>query len=650
MNTLSWWLAQNTITVALLIPMVALACRLFRNRPAVQHLLWAVVLIKFITPPLAEWPWSVPQLGPWAHSVSATDLSPPLAASSEREAAGIPEAESSRAADDRDELSSPGAVAALAQPRRLAGSLSLVTTWLALLTGLWFLGFVVSAARQVRRIKRHASLVRLAKKAPQSLTLEIEAIALEVSVRPPRALVTGGIVSPFTWFLGRLCLVWPETMSGRDEVARSRGVIAHELAHVRRGDHYLAWLELVAGLVWWWNPLFWFVRRRLRESAELACDAIALSVCQDGRRSYAELLLALSSGSKSPFLAPVLGIRAASAASFERRLSMILSDRVSAKVPVWGLAAAALLALVSLPGWSVAQKPAERTAPTAIAAEDQPGQNAGATAARLEQIEAELKRLSLLLEEAKRSAASTPRQAPAPVLDDSKALAREPIARWRKLKVIDKKPAAVSFEGKTNIYVLGTNDGKAYVTALDKQGERIWRIQLPITLHDGDGGEWSLVEIDERKVVVVSWAGAAERVTYHLDAARGRITNERKDGNHFFRRGSDGGFQVPDEPLARRPEKASVAERLQALNARSDHVTLYERQVKLAQPDEVLTTEIFRSLLNRDPTSAELASATKHFATATTAGNRGSAVEDLFWVIINSHEYQASKKPGPGQN
>ena len=101
------------------------------------------------------------------------------------------------------------------------------------------------------------------------------------------------------WFLGRLRLVWPETMSSRDEVVRSRGVIAHELAHVRRGDHYLAWIELVAGLLWWWNPLFWFVRRRVRESAELACDAIALAALPGSRRTYAELLLELSSGSGS---------------------------------------------------------------------------------------------------------------------------------------------------------------------------------------------------------------------------------------------------------------------------------------------------------------------------------------------------------------
>ena len=185
MNTLSWWLAQNTITVALLIPMVALACRLFRNRPAVQHLLWAVVLIKFITPPLAEWPWSVPRLGPWAHSVSATDLSSPLAVSSEREAAGILETGSSRTADDRDGLSSPGAVAACTTAP--VGGKSESRDDIArspdrpLVPGLRGFRRPAGSPHQAACLARSPG-----EKAPQSLTLEIEAVALEVSVRPPR--------------------------------------------------------------------------------------------------------------------------------------------------------------------------------------------------------------------------------------------------------------------------------------------------------------------------------------------------------------------------------------------------------------------------------------------------------------------------------
>ena len=38
---------------------------------------------------------------------------------------------------------------------------------------------------------------------------------------------------------------------GRD---RWRAIMIHELAHIRRGDHWVSRLELVAGLIWWWNP------------------------------------------------------------------------------------------------------------------------------------------------------------------------------------------------------------------------------------------------------------------------------------------------------------------------------------------------------------------------------------------------------------
>ena len=82
--------AQDTITIAFLIPIVAVACRFCRNRPAVQHVLWAVVLVKFMMPPLVCWPvaraaflctvlWSKPEMSrsqrrpfPWNVSRSLT--------------------------------------------------------------------------------------------------------------------------------------------------------------------------------------------------------------------------------------------------------------------------------------------------------------------------------------------------------------------------------------------------------------------------------------------------------------------------------------------------------------------------------------------------------------------------------------------------
>jgi beta-lactamase regulating signal transducer with metallopeptidase domain len=380
MNTALWWLGQNTIAVALLIPLVLVACRLCRNRPAVQHVLWLVVLLKFVTPPIVAWPWTAQEIQEsfWPSPVVATetpdlptekptavnpvefdpatlpsvperlpernvtvDLGPPADGPAVERAAG------EIAVEQPDAAPTPGT--------QVPDRVSLADLAVRLTLGVWLGGAVLCLLGQLRRIARHAAVVRRGSAAPSQLTAEIAVAAKRLGMSPPRAVLARGILSPFMWCLGRLRLIWPEAMSSEAEIVRSRGVIAHELAHVRRGDHWVAWLELSAGIVWWWNPLFWLVRRRLRETAEMACDAVAISANPESRREYAELLLELSAGFKTGAPAPVLAVSAGTPSSFERRLSMILSDRVSGKMSWWGLLAAILFALVALPGWSLGQ-------------------------------------------------------------------------------------------------------------------------------------------------------------------------------------------------------------------------------------------------------------------------------------------------------
>jgi hypothetical protein len=113
--------------------------------------------------------------------------------------------------------------------------------------------------------------------------------------------------------------------------------------------------------VWWWNPLFWFVRSALREQAELACDAWVISALPNGRRAYAESLLALSGAShldasSSPSMAAV-GIRATSRRILERRLVMIMKGRAPLRLPFVGLFCLALVGAATLPAWATAQYP-----------------------------------------------------------------------------------------------------------------------------------------------------------------------------------------------------------------------------------------------------------------------------------------------------
>jgi uncharacterized protein (TIGR03067 family) len=361
-----WWLGQNTVTIAVMIPFVLLLSRLFRNRPAAQHLLWLVVLVKFLTPPILSWPWTVEQLGgaiwstPAVESASAPQPSPqPAPGEIANDVAGdgptrpvdLSDADLQRriAAERTASIDTPSSTPGQ-QPSTVSGVLARV------IAGGWLLGALASGIFQLRRIIRHASVIRRGTAAPERLTSEIRATANRLDIRPPDAILARGILSPFMWCAGRLRLVWPATLASDNLIARFRGVIAHELAHVRRGDHRVAWLELVAGIVWWWNPLFWFVRRRLRETAEMACDALAIGTNPESRREYAEQLLELSAGFTIGAPAPVLAVSAGTPSSFERRLSMILSDRVDGKLSCWGILAAVCFALPLLPGWSLGQQ------------------------------------------------------------------------------------------------------------------------------------------------------------------------------------------------------------------------------------------------------------------------------------------------------
>ena len=50
-------------------------------------------------------------------------------------------------------------------------------------------------------------------------------------------------------------------------------ILAHELAHLRRRDHWVRAVELIVSTVYWWNPLVWVIRRQIHQAEDLCCDA-----------------------------------------------------------------------------------------------------------------------------------------------------------------------------------------------------------------------------------------------------------------------------------------------------------------------------------------------------------------------------------------
>ncbi|MBO6004269.1 MAG: M56 family metallopeptidase, partial [Verrucomicrobia bacterium] len=68
-------------------------------------------------------------------------------------------------------------------------------------------------------------------------------------------------------------------------------VLAHELAHISRRDHWVRWLEWLTAMIFWWNPLVYLGRNRLRANEEICCDDKVLSTLPVTPRQYASTLL-----------------------------------------------------------------------------------------------------------------------------------------------------------------------------------------------------------------------------------------------------------------------------------------------------------------------------------------------------------------------
>jgi len=136
-------------------------------------------------------------------------------------------------------------------------------------------------------------------------------------------------------------LEWPSN--------RIRIVLAHELAHVRRGD----WIvQTAAGLlcaVYWFNPLVWLASRRLRLESEQACDDAVLMSGVEGPAYASELVdLARAFRANRQVFVPAAAI--ARPSSLERRVRAMLNVKLN-RDPITrpaSIAAAVVLAAVTV--------------------------------------------------------------------------------------------------------------------------------------------------------------------------------------------------------------------------------------------------------------------------------------------------------------
>jgi beta-lactamase regulating signal transducer with metallopeptidase domain len=340
---------------------VALVCR----RPALLHSLWLLALLKLLTPPLVPVPLPWPGDGP--PDPEAASRGPAVQQTGDR-ATAEPRPLPPRAAEAVPRTRSRRAEAApsaqtVAEPAHTPDS----PLWPVVLGIVWLAGCVGWWTVAGYRVRRFQKLLRHAIPAPPVVREQVQSLAARLGLaRCPRVDLVPAPVSPLLWALGgapRLLL--PVALWQRLTPDQQQTLLAHELAHLRRRDHWVRRLELVVLGLYWWHPIVWWARHRLREAEEQCCDAWVVWALPAAAPAYAAALVetvAFVSQAR-----PALPEAASGAGQFQtlkRRLNMILhepSPRALSRAGVLAVLGVGALLLPLLP--TRAQPPAREAPP-----------------------------------------------------------------------------------------------------------------------------------------------------------------------------------------------------------------------------------------------------------------------------------------------
>ncbi len=171
------------------------------------------------------------------------------------------------------------------------GSLGKLAPWIA---GIWLIGVLLAATRLFfgwktldllrteALIGDHPQLARHLSSLKQKLGVAGQvSIGLSRSVANP--LVTG-------WF--RPLILLPAKIVDDLSPLQIKAVLAHELAHIRRGDFAINVVQCIIETLLFFHPCVWWASGKVRQERENCCDDMAANVL-GSRKAYAEALLCL---------------------------------------------------------------------------------------------------------------------------------------------------------------------------------------------------------------------------------------------------------------------------------------------------------------------------------------------------------------------
>jgi len=362
-------LIRQSWQIAVLFALVAAACVTLRKASAHwRYLLWLIVLVKCLIPPLVTVPLGV--LPRESATAAERIFRPPIAP---METVGRPGAafETVEALPVAAELPAPQVAP---EPAELAVPDLSPLQW----AGVgWILGaaaFALYAATRGWAIQRRLKKTRR----PASGQLQREAGELAVRLgmkRPPKVYLVDDYAQPFVWGLLRGAVYLPADFGRGASPDDRRGILTHELAHVVRWDAAINALQVIAGALFFFHPLVWWANRKIRREREKCCDEIAIAALSAAPKHYSSaivdaLITDRAAGRASPSLAVAGPVK-----NLEERIKTIMRpNKRFHRRPTWlAIVTVLIVAALTLPSALTLTPTARAKEPEGNAAAGGPG-------------------------------------------------------------------------------------------------------------------------------------------------------------------------------------------------------------------------------------------------------------------------------------
>ncbi|MGI9495887.1 MAG: M56 family metallopeptidase [Mariniblastus sp.] len=307
----------SNLLVALALAMVALVLQRRYRANALANVVWIMVLLKLLSPPLVSFP--LVEVESLVNSAEAT-----LSHSVAVEGGELADVVISDAAELNLQNANP-------EEQELAGNGGIISSQVIVSLGVVWIGVtaLLLVVSLFRIIRFHIQTHRQAKFVEPRVWQLGNQVAATLGLRKmPRIAVLPANISPFVWWVGGEPQIFLSQVAiDQLQTNELRMVLAHEMVHIKRFDHYVRWLEWFSAAVLWWNPVMWVARQQLRATEEIACDATVVRLAGIAKFDYANSLLKMAEIlAKSTNRPPTVASEFNSGGVLEKRLKMIISN------------------------------------------------------------------------------------------------------------------------------------------------------------------------------------------------------------------------------------------------------------------------------------------------------------------------------------